>query len=132
MRFVAPPTHVGADRWPVLSYVRVTAADHPAEFIVLVDCGEGTPDSPDGHRWTFLDHTCLLDQSGTSVAFSDLFGRRPGAPRAACRDYLASDNGRRDDPCPCESRSTIYGPTCDQRCRVELAAVPTDPVRGQR
>nr|BFE56384.1 hypothetical protein GCM10020063_009100 [Dactylosporangium thailandense] len=45
MRFVAPPTHVGADRWPVLSSVRVTAADHPAEFVVLVDC-EGTPEHP--------------------------------------------------------------------------------------
>lgn len=43
MRFVAPPTHVGEDQWPVLSAVRITTADDPAEFVVLVDCGEGTP-----------------------------------------------------------------------------------------
>jgi hypothetical protein len=46
MRVVAPPTHVGEDHWPVLSCVRVTAADEPAEFVVLVDCGEGTPQHP--------------------------------------------------------------------------------------
>lgn len=46
MRFVAPPTHVGEDQWPVLSAVRVNTADDPAEFVVLVDCGEGTPQHP--------------------------------------------------------------------------------------
>lgn len=46
MRVVTPPTHVGEDHWPVLSYVRVTTADEPAEFVVLVDCGEGTPQHP--------------------------------------------------------------------------------------
>ncbi|GAA0908079.1 hypothetical protein [Virgisporangium aurantiacum] len=46
MRLVAPPTHVGEDQWPVLSAVRVSTADDPAEFIVLVDCGEGTPEHP--------------------------------------------------------------------------------------
>src|SRR5690606_12163971 len=46
MRFVAPPTHVGEDQWPVLSAVRVNTADDPAEFVVLVDCGEGTPLHP--------------------------------------------------------------------------------------
>lgn len=46
MRFVAPPTHVGEDQWPVLSAVRITTADDPAEFVVLVDCGEGTPEHP--------------------------------------------------------------------------------------
>jgi hypothetical protein len=50
MRFVAPPTHVGIDNWPVLSAVRVAAADNPtdvpAEFVVLVGCGEGTPSEP--------------------------------------------------------------------------------------
>lgn len=50
MRFVAPPTHVGADQWPVLSAVRITTADDPAEFVVLVDCGEGTP----VHRYATL------------------------------------------------------------------------------
>jgi len=38
------PTHIGDVRWPVLSAVRVSAADHPAEFVVIVDCGEPTPD----------------------------------------------------------------------------------------
>lgn len=50
MRFVAPPSHVGEDRWPVLSAVRVSTADDPAEFVVLVDCGEGTP----VHRYATL------------------------------------------------------------------------------
>ena len=46
MRLVVPPTHVGDDQWPVLSYVRVNTADDPAEFVVLVDCGEDTPRNP--------------------------------------------------------------------------------------
>jgi len=46
MRFVAPPTHVGEHRWPVLSAVRVNTGDQPAEFVVLVDCGDGTPEHP--------------------------------------------------------------------------------------
>jgi hypothetical protein len=50
MRLVAPPTHVGEDQWPVLSAVRVNTADDPAEFVVLVDCGEGTP----VHRYATL------------------------------------------------------------------------------
>jgi hypothetical protein len=50
MRLVAPPTHVGVDQWPVLSAVRVNTADDPAEFVVLVDCGEGTP----RHRYATL------------------------------------------------------------------------------
>nr|BFE56387.1 hypothetical protein GCM10020063_009130 [Dactylosporangium thailandense] len=86
---------------------------------------------PGGHRWTWLDHTCLLDQDGTSIGFTDLFGRRPGAPYAECRDCLAYDNGDRDDPCPCENRYTIYCPTCEQRCRLELTDVPTFRLRLQ-
>jgi hypothetical protein len=46
MRFVAPPTHVGEDLWPVLSAVRVNTDCDPAEFVVLVDCGEGMPLHP--------------------------------------------------------------------------------------
>ena len=46
MRFVAPPTHVGEDPWPVLSAVRVNADWEPAEFVVLVDCGDGMPLHP--------------------------------------------------------------------------------------
>jgi hypothetical protein len=37
---------VGEQKWPVLSAVRVSTADHPAEFVVLVNCGEGTPRHP--------------------------------------------------------------------------------------
>lgn len=46
MHVIAPPTHVGADNWPVLSSVRLSTAGHPAEFVVIVDCGEGTPEHP--------------------------------------------------------------------------------------
>lgn len=87
---------------------------------------------PGGHRWTWLDHTCLLDQAGTYIQFVDLFGRRPGAPYAECRGCLAYDDGDRDEPCPCESRYTIYCPTCDQRCRLELTDVPTVDAPGTR
>src|SRR5947207_2190734 len=39
------PTHVGDLRWPVLSAVRVQpdTGDGPVEFVVVVDCREGTP-----------------------------------------------------------------------------------------
>jgi hypothetical protein len=43
MHPVAPPTSVGDQHWPVLCAVRVSNADDPAEFVVLVDCGEPTP-----------------------------------------------------------------------------------------
>lgn len=39
----APPTSVGNLRWPVLCAVRVSTTEDPAEFVVLVDCGEPTP-----------------------------------------------------------------------------------------
>lgn len=87
---------------------------------------------PAGHRWTWLDHTSLLDAAGGYVPFADLFGRRPGAPYAECRTCLAYDDGERDEPCPCESRWTIYCPTCDRRCRLELTDVPTFPTQGNR
>ncbi|WP_432830828.1 hypothetical protein [Dactylosporangium sp. CA-092794] len=80
---------------------------------------------PAGHRWTWLDHTSLLDDTGSYLDFRDVFGRTPGAPYAECRDCLAYDDGDRDEPCDCESRHTIYCPTCAQRCRLELTAVPT-------
>ncbi len=86
---------------------------------------------PAGHRWTLLDHTCLLDEAGTYIAFTDLFGRAPGAPYAECRDCLAYDDWERDEVCPCDDRHTIYCPTCDQRCRLELTAVPTFPGQAQ-
>ena len=80
---------------------------------------------PGGHRWTWLDHLSLLDEHGTHIPFVELFGRDPGAPYAECRDCLADYDGERDQPCQCDSRDTIYCPTCDQRCRLELTAVPT-------
>ncbi|WP_432830834.1 hypothetical protein [Dactylosporangium sp. CA-092794] len=46
MHPVVVPTTVGDLRWPVLSAVRVSTAEHPAEFVVLVDCGEPTPREP--------------------------------------------------------------------------------------
>lgn len=89
---------------------------------------------PAGHRWTWLDHDTLLDDTGSYRTFHEVFGRTPGAPYAECRDCLAYD-GDRDQPCPCESRHTIYCPTCEQRCLLELTAVPTvspaDEAQGQ-
>jgi hypothetical protein len=46
MNPVAPPITVGSLHWPVLSAVRVSTANQPAEFVVLVDCGESTPREP--------------------------------------------------------------------------------------
>ena len=46
MKPVLPPTHVGDLNWPVVSYIRLDTGDVPAEFIVLVDCGEPTPRQP--------------------------------------------------------------------------------------
>ena len=43
---VVVPTSVGSLRWPVLSAVRVSTKENPAEFVVLVDCGEPTPREP--------------------------------------------------------------------------------------
>jgi hypothetical protein len=43
---VLPPTRVGDLNWPVVSYIRLDTGDVPAEFIVLVDCGEGPPREP--------------------------------------------------------------------------------------
>ncbi len=40
------PTRVGELRWPVLSAIRVGTTDEPAEFVVIVDCGEPTPREP--------------------------------------------------------------------------------------
>jgi hypothetical protein len=42
----ALPAHVGDLRWPVLSAIRVDSGDYPAELMLLVDCGEGTPNEP--------------------------------------------------------------------------------------
>lgn len=84
-----------------------------------------------GHRWTWVDHGTLLDDTGTYLDFRDVFGRAPGAPYAECRDCLAYDDGDREQPCGCESQHTIYCPTCDQRCRLELTAIPTFTTAGR-
>jgi hypothetical protein len=78
MRFVAPPTHVGEDQWPVLSAVRVNTADDPAEFVVLVDCGEGTPVHPYATLHVFIrptrrkvadgEYNLTFDQARRSLA----------------------------------------------------------------
>jgi len=86
---------------------------------------------PGAHRWTWLDHTSVLDEAGSHVQFTDLFGHASGAPYAECRDCLAYDDGQRDELCPCDDRHTIYCPTCEQRCRPELTAVPTFPRPAQ-
>ena len=78
-----------------------------------------------GHRFTWLDHTTVLDEGGTYRDLRDVFGRARGAPYVECRDCLAYDNGDRDEVCGCDGRYTIYCPTCDQRCRLELTPVPT-------
>ncbi len=87
---------------------------------------------PAGHRWTWLDHTSLLDEAGNHTPFADLFGLTPGAPYAECRDCLAYETGERDELCPCEGRYTVYCPTCEQRCRLQLTPVPTFPARAER
>lgn len=46
MKPILPPTHVGDLNRPVVSYLRLDTGDTPAEFFVLVDCGEGTPNEP--------------------------------------------------------------------------------------
>ena|SRR6266508_3172852 len=63
MRFVAPPAFVGEQKWPVLSAVPVCTADHPAEFVVLVNCGEGTPRHPYATFQVFIwpDHRNASD-----------------------------------------------------------------------
>jgi hypothetical protein len=63
MRHVAAPTHVGPDQWPVLSAVRIATAADPAEFVVLVDCGEGTPTNRYATLLVFIwpDHTKTID-----------------------------------------------------------------------
>jgi len=43
VKAVQPPTHVGEEGWPVMSYLRLEAGDVPAEFVVIADCGEQSP-----------------------------------------------------------------------------------------
>ncbi len=46
MKPVQIPSRVGEPNWPVLPAVRVGTTDEPAEFAVIVDCGEPTPGEP--------------------------------------------------------------------------------------
>jgi hypothetical protein len=43
MQPVALPTRVDDLHWPVLSAVRVSAADAPDEFVVVADCAKPPP-----------------------------------------------------------------------------------------
>jgi hypothetical protein len=72
MRFVTPPTWVGDLRWPVLSAVRVSTVDEPAEFVVVVDCGEGTPREPFATLRVFVwrDHT-KAEQGEYDLTFAE-------------------------------------------------------------
>jgi hypothetical protein len=82
---------------------------------------------PAGHRWTWLNDRELLDHAGRYLTLTDLFGQRRGAPYSRCRDCAAFDDGYRDESCPCDNPNVIYCPACQQRCHLELAAVPTHP-----
>jgi hypothetical protein len=61
---VAVPTHVGDLQWPVLSAIRVDSRDHPAELILLVDCGEGMPNEPYATLQLFIWPTRTKLQDG--------------------------------------------------------------------
>src|SRR5262245_52197827 len=81
MRFVAPPSRVGDLRWPVLSAMRVNTVDEPAEFVVIVDCGEGTPREPFAtlHVYVWRDRT-HAEQGEYNLTFDQ--ARRSLAERA--------------------------------------------------
>jgi len=69
---------VGEDQWPVLSAVRVNTADDPAAFVVLVDCGECTPQHPYATLQVFIwptrrkvtdgEYNLTFDQAWHSLA----------------------------------------------------------------
>lgn len=46
MRAVQLPPAVPGHGWPILSTVRRGTSDTPAEFIVVIDCGDGTSTEP--------------------------------------------------------------------------------------
>jgi len=61
---VTVPAHVGDLRWPVLSAIRVDSGDYPAELMLLVDCGEGTPNEPYATLQLFIWPTRTKLQDG--------------------------------------------------------------------
>ena len=61
---VTVPAHVGDLRWPVLSAIRVDSGDYPAELILLVDCGEGTPNERHATLQLFIWPTRTKLQDG--------------------------------------------------------------------
>jgi hypothetical protein len=82
---------------------------------------------PAGHRWMWLNDTELIDATSGYVTLAGLFGSGRGVPYSRCRDCAAFDDGERDEMCSCDNAYVIYCPTCQQRCHLELAAVPTYP-----
>ena len=64
------PTHVGDLRWPVQAAVRVQPERKggPVEFVVVVDCGEGTP----RHRFAVLAVYVWPDRVVTEQGVYDL------------------------------------------------------------
>lgn len=63
MRAVQLPPAVPGHGWPILSTVRYGTSDSPAEFIVVVDCGEGTPTHPYAtmHVYAWPDRVTFRD-----------------------------------------------------------------------
>jgi hypothetical protein len=99
MQPVAPPTHVGDLHWPVLSAVRVEGGDHPAEFVVLVDCGEPAPHEPYAtllvHVWA--EHS-KAEQGEYDLTFAQ--AKRSLAERAGLLPTTTGRGARRTRPGP--------------------------------
>jgi hypothetical protein len=78
---------------------------------------------PSGHTWTWDGDRDLHAADGSSHRIGDLF-----APNAdvisRCRQCAAFDDGHTDTGCPCPGYA-VYCPTCDQRCAVTVAEIPT-------
>lgn len=86
---------------------------------------------PEGHRWTWLDDTSLLDEHGHETTITALFGSDRQAPFSPCRDCVAFDDGAIDTMCDCADPAVIYCPTCDSRSLLTLTDVPAHPQPGE-
>jgi hypothetical protein len=86
---------------------------------------------PEGHRWTWLDDTSLLDEHGHETTTAALFGSGRQAPFAPCRDCAQCDDAATDIMCDCGDSAVIYCPACNSRCRLTLSEVPTYPQRTE-
>jgi hypothetical protein len=102
MHPVAPPTSIGDQHWPVQSAVRVSTAVDPAEFVVLVDCGEPTPREqyatlsvylwPDHSKAAHGEYDLTFAQARHSLA------ERAGlAPRSTVEVVVVRDPDRSND-----------------------------------